>query len=63
MWPRRVTRSGTERRSTTGMPVILPSEAWSTWLREEPASADELQALLKPFPAERMRAYLIGARE
>jgi putative SOS response-associated peptidase YedK len=43
------------------MPVILPREAWSAWLGEEPASAAELQALLKPFPAERMRAYPVSA--
>jgi putative SOS response-associated peptidase YedK len=44
------------------MPVILPHEAWSAWLGQEPASADELQALLKPFPAERMRAYSVSSR-
>jgi putative SOS response-associated peptidase YedK len=33
------------------MPVILPREAWPLWLSEQPASADELQALLKPLPA------------
>jgi putative SOS response-associated peptidase YedK len=44
------------------MPVILPREAWSAWLGETVASADELQALLRPFPAERMRAYPIGTR-
>jgi putative SOS response-associated peptidase YedK len=44
------------------MPVILPREAWATWLGEEPVSADELQALLKPFPAEAMRAYPVSTR-
>jgi putative SOS response-associated peptidase YedK len=44
------------------MPVILPREVWATWLGENQASADELQALLKPFPAERMRAYSISSR-
>jgi putative SOS response-associated peptidase YedK len=44
------------------MPVILPREAWSAWLGEEAASASELQALLKPFPAERMRAYPVSAK-
>jgi putative SOS response-associated peptidase YedK len=44
------------------MPVILPREAWSAWLGETAANADELQAMLKPFPAERMRAHL-HARE
>jgi putative SOS response-associated peptidase YedK len=44
------------------MPVILPREAWAAWLGEEPATAVELAALLKPFPADRMRAYMIGSR-
>jgi putative SOS response-associated peptidase YedK len=44
------------------MPVILPREAWSAWLSEMAASADELQALLNPFPAERMRAYPVSTK-
>jgi putative SOS response-associated peptidase YedK len=44
------------------MPVILPREAWSAWLGEQPASAAELQALLKPLPAERMRAYPVSTK-
>jgi putative SOS response-associated peptidase YedK len=44
------------------MPVILPREAWSAWLGEEPVSEDELHALLKPFPAERMRGYSVSSR-
>jgi putative SOS response-associated peptidase YedK len=42
------------------MPVILPREAWGAWLGEEPAGADELKVLLKPFPAERMRVYPVS---
>jgi putative SOS response-associated peptidase YedK len=44
------------------MPVILPREAWSAWLGEEPASADELKALLRTFPAVRMRVYSVSSR-
>jgi putative SOS response-associated peptidase YedK len=44
------------------MPVILPHEAWSEWLGEEPAEPDGLRALLTPFPAGRMRAYPISAK-
>jgi putative SOS response-associated peptidase YedK len=44
------------------MPVILPRDAWAQWLGEEPLRADELQALLKPLPAERMRAYPISTK-
>ena len=42
--------------------MILPREAWSAWLGEEPVSEDELHALLKPFPAERMRVYSVSSR-
>ncbi len=44
------------------MPVILPRAAWAKWLGEEPAEPTELQALLKPYPAEHMRVYPIGTR-
>jgi putative SOS response-associated peptidase YedK len=44
------------------MPMILPQEAWPRWLGEEPAERDELQALLRPYPAERMRAEPVSAR-
>lgn len=36
------------------MPVIVAPDDWPKWLGEEPASADELKALLRPFPAERL---------
>lgn len=44
------------------MPVILPPEAWGRWLGEETATRDELQEMLRPYPAERMRAYSISTR-
>jgi len=44
------------------MPVILDAADWQIWLGEAPASSDELQALLRPFPAELMEAHLIGPR-
>jgi putative SOS response-associated peptidase YedK len=44
------------------MSVVLPREVWATWLGENQASADELQALLKPFPAEHTRAYPVSAK-
>jgi putative SOS response-associated peptidase YedK len=44
------------------MPVILPPEAWARWLGEEAADRGELQSLLKPHPAERMKAYSISTR-
>jgi putative SOS response-associated peptidase YedK len=34
------------------MPVILAETDWPKWLAEEPATEDELMALLKPCPDE-----------
>ena len=44
------------------MPVILPEDAWAQWLGEAPATSGELRALLKPYPAERMRLYPVSPR-
>ena len=44
------------------MPVILPEAAWAPWLGETPATAAELQALLRPYPTERMRVYPVSPR-
>jgi putative SOS response-associated peptidase YedK len=35
------------------MPVILDEADWRKWLGEEPATEEELVALLKPCPARR----------
>jgi putative SOS response-associated peptidase YedK len=42
--------------------VILDAADHAHWLREEPSAAQELQALIRPFPVERVRAYRIGPR-
>jgi putative SOS response-associated peptidase YedK len=44
------------------MPVILPRAAWRRWLGEDEATADELLALLTPYPAGLMRAYPVSTR-
>lgn len=44
------------------MPVILEPASYSKWLGEEPADRDELLALLKPYPAESMQAFMVGPR-
>lgn len=44
------------------MPVILPQEAWSAWLGEEPARAADLKALLKPLSG-RAHARLSGRHQ
>ena len=45
------------------MPAILPREKWAAWLGERESDADELRwMILRPYPAERMRAYPVDAR-
>ena len=44
------------------MPVILPHQAWRSWLGEDRVGDDELLGLLRPYPAEAMRAYPVAAR-
>jgi putative SOS response-associated peptidase YedK len=42
------------------MPVIIAPENYARWLGEEAAEAEELHAMLKPFPSDRMEAYPVG---
>ncbi|HXQ49496.1 MAG TPA: SOS response-associated peptidase [Stellaceae bacterium] len=44
------------------MPVILDRADWAKWLGEDSAKRPELNKMLKPFPAGRMRAFRIGQR-
>jgi|SRR5665213_233205 len=44
------------------MPVILTTMDYPKWLAEEPATQDELQAMLKPFDPKGMEAIRIGPR-
>jgi putative SOS response-associated peptidase YedK len=44
------------------MPVILPERHWAAWLGPGSSDAGELVPLLRPFPSEAMRAYLVGSR-
>jgi putative SOS response-associated peptidase YedK len=41
------------------MPVILGEAAWSKWLGEEPASDDELLALLRPCPNDWLKTWMV----
>ena len=41
------------------MPVILEPDDYDRWL-DAATSVDELRALLKPYPAERMRAQAVN---
>lgn len=42
------------------MPVILPREAWTTWLQPRDPGAELLLPLLQPYPAEAMRAVEVS---
>ncbi len=44
------------------MPVILPPEAWSAWLAEEPTDEAALLALLRPFDGAGLRVWPVGPR-
>jgi putative SOS response-associated peptidase YedK len=39
------------------MPVVLDEADWPKWLGEEPATPDELYALLKPCPDGVLKAW------
>jgi putative SOS response-associated peptidase YedK len=39
------------------MPVILEEEDWPRWLGEQPATEDELKALLTPCADERLKMW------
>ena len=43
------------------MPVILPGDAHAQWLDPDNTRTDALQKLLRPYPAEEMRAYPVRA--
>jgi putative SOS response-associated peptidase YedK len=44
------------------MAVILDPKDYTKWWGEELAASDELQAMLKPYPASRMASFKIGTR-
>jgi putative SOS response-associated peptidase YedK len=44
------------------MPVILDEQRWPQWLGEADVTPEELRDMLKPFSAQRMRAYPISSR-
>jgi putative SOS response-associated peptidase YedK len=44
------------------MPVILAPDCWATWLGETAATAEELLALCRPLPSDRMISWAVSAR-
>jgi putative SOS response-associated peptidase YedK len=43
------------------MPVIMPRQHWAAWLDPALQEAGELVPLLRPYPADAMRTYPVGA--
>jgi putative SOS response-associated peptidase YedK len=44
------------------MPVVLGTDDFAAWLGEEKASGNELKAMLKPCPPERMILWPVDKR-
>ena len=44
------------------MPVILGFEDWPAWLGETPSTPDQLKAMLKPFPADRIAMWPVDRK-
>ena len=44
------------------MPVILDEADWSKWLGEEPATNDELLALLRPCPNDWLKIWPVDKK-
>ena len=44
------------------MPVILPPDCWPAWLGEIDATPDQLKAMLRPYPSERMTMWPVDRR-
>jgi putative SOS response-associated peptidase YedK len=44
------------------MPVMLAQDAWSTWLGETDATAEQLLTLCRPFPSDRMTSWAVSPR-
>jgi putative SOS response-associated peptidase YedK len=44
------------------MPVILPPQIWPLWLGEDAVEAEQLKAVLRPYPAEDMTMWPVSAR-
>jgi putative SOS response-associated peptidase YedK len=42
------------------MPVILPVDAYTTWLDPEEQKTEKLQSLLLPYPADEMMTVLVS---
>jgi putative SOS response-associated peptidase YedK len=43
------------------MPVILPERHWAAWPGPQVQDVGEVVPLLRPYPADAMRAYPVGS--
>ncbi len=44
------------------MPVVLKPEVWPAWLGKQPASVDDLTAMLAPYPSDEMICWPVSPR-
>lgn len=44
------------------MPVILDPSSYARWLNKRPVTSNELQGMLRSYPANEMKAIKIGPR-
>jgi putative SOS response-associated peptidase YedK len=44
------------------MPVILQPDSWPAWLGEIETTSDQLKAMLRPYPSERMAMWPVDRR-
>jgi putative SOS response-associated peptidase YedK len=45
------------------MPVVLAEDDWAKWLGEEPATNDELKALLVPFGDDALTIWPVNRQK
>ena len=44
------------------MPVVLKPDVWPTWLGEQPATVNDLKAMLAPYPSDEMICWPVSTR-
>jgi putative SOS response-associated peptidase YedK len=44
------------------MPVVLKPETWPAWLGEQPATVQDLKAMLAPYPSDEMICWPVSPR-
>jgi putative SOS response-associated peptidase YedK len=44
------------------MPLIIARDEWDRWLDPELSDMQTIQQMIKPYPADEMRAYKVSSR-